>query len=162
PSPCGGSSCFCCPSHSSAGAPSSSMWTSDRTRAFLALGILCALLLATDAGFAAFARRHYLPARKLEAALAPVHVDVLIAGDSRMVAALDVTAFKDGWRQCGDRTPEVADVSLGGVDIAGQAVAVRRFFERGGVSKLVVLGTVPESLASQPADPDGWIGNEAI
>src|SRR5262249_17486541 len=58
--------------------------------------------------------------------------------------------------------PMVADLSLGGVDIDGQAVAVRRFFERGGSAKLVVLGTVPESLTSQPVDPDGWIGNEAV
>jgi hypothetical protein len=138
------------------------MSTSDRTRSFLALGTLCTLFLAADAVFAAFARGHYLPARKLDVALATPNVDVLVAGDSRMVAALDVSALKDGWRECGARVPEVVDLSLGGVDIAGQAVAVRRFFDRGSSSKLVVLGTVPESLASQPTDPDGWIGNEGI
>src|SRR5262249_55315766 len=99
------------------------MWTSDRGRSLLALGIFCLWLIATDAGFAAFARRHYLPARKLEGALSTPGVDALLVGDSRMAAALDLSGFRDGWRECGGRAPMVADLSLGGVEIDGQAVA---------------------------------------
>jgi hypothetical protein len=138
------------------------MWTSDRGRSFLALGIFCALVVAADAAFAVFARGHYLPARKLEAALASRSADVVIAGDSRMVAALDVSAFRFGWQECGHPLPTVADLSLGGLDIAGQVVAARRFFERGGSARFLVLGTVPETLAYEPTSPEAWIGNEAI
>jgi len=53
-------------------------------------------------------------------------------------------------------------MSLGGVGLAGQVVAVRRFFERGGTARFVLLGTVPEALKYEPADPDNWVGNEAV
>src|ERR1700751_5296946 len=98
------------------------MWTSDRARSFLTLGIFCALVVAADASFAAFAQSHFLPARKLEVALSTPGLDALIVGDSRMAAALDLAGFSDGWRQCSGRMPTAADFSLGGADIVGQAV----------------------------------------
>jgi hypothetical protein len=138
------------------------MWTFDRIRSLLPFGLAITFLIGLDLSFAYYARSHFLPARKLEVALSATPVDALILGDSRMAAALDVSGLREGWRQCGGQLPTVADLSLGGVDIDGQAMAVRQFFERGGTAKLVVLGTVPESLTSEPADPEGWIGNEAI
>ena len=109
------------------------MWTSDRTRSFLALGLLCALLVATDAVIAAIARRHYLPARKLQSALALSRLDALLVGDSRMAAAIDLPSFEAGWQDRTGSTPVLADLSLGWTDLAGQVVTVRRFFDRGGV-----------------------------
>jgi hypothetical protein len=120
------------------------------------------LFLVAELLFVAFARHHFIPARRLESALSAQPVDVLIAGDSRMVAALDHDRFQSGWRACGGRLPRIADLSLGGVDVTGQAIAIRRFFEAGGMTESVLLGTVPESLVQEPANLDAWIGNEAI
>jgi hypothetical protein len=138
------------------------MSTSDTSRLLVAVALSSVLLVVADTALGMFADRHFVPARKLQAGLSSGTVDALIVGDSRMVAALNASQFEQGWRECAGTTSRVADLSLGGVDIAGQAVAVRRFFERGGSAKLLVLGTVPESLASETADPDGWIGNEAV
>jgi hypothetical protein len=138
------------------------MSTSSLHRTLAAIILAAAVLVVVDWAFGAFSRRHFIPAQKLEAALSSGPVDALFAGDSRMVAALDVDAVQGGWSECAARTPAIADLSLGAVEIAGQAVAVRTFFERGGSAKLVVLGTVPESLTSESAAPDAWIGNEAV
>jgi hypothetical protein len=138
------------------------MSTSDTSRFLVAVALSSVLLVVADAALGMFAEHHFLPARKLQESLSSGAVDALIVGDSRMVAALDVGEFEQGWRECAGTTPRVADLSLGGVDIAGQAIAFREFLERGGSTKLVVLGVVPESLASEPTDPDAWIGNEAV
>ena len=121
-----------------------------------------ALLLCVDRCFCAFASQHFIPARKLETALGVRAADVVVTGDSRMAAAFVSQSFGAGWRAGTGFAPRVADMSLGGVGLAGQVVAVRRFFERGGTARLVLLGTVPEALKYEPADPDNWIGNEAI
>jgi hypothetical protein len=120
------------------------------------------LVLAVDWCFARFARSHFIPARKLATALRESPARVVITGDSRMVAALDRDAFEAGWQAASGHSAGIADLSLGGVSIAGQAVAVRRYFEQGGKAAIVLLGTVPEALRARPADPESWIGNEAV
>src|SRR6516162_1016020 len=133
------------------------MWTSSHwSKVALTCGLALSLFSVAEVFFVAFARHHFIPARRLESALSAQPVDVLIAGDSRMVAALDQDRFQSGWRACGGRLPRIADLSLGGVDVTGQAIAIRRFFEAGGMTKSVLLGTVPELLVQEPANLDAW------
>lgn len=120
------------------------------------------LLGAADWGFGWYALRHFLPAHKLGAALSAGSGCVGLAGDSRMAAAATAVAERLG---AGRGAPRlcVVDLSLGGVGLAGEAVFVRTYLERGGRPDLLVLGTVPESIVrNAPVDPSDWIGSEAL
>jgi hypothetical protein len=99
------------------------------------------VVVAADRMLAAWAPGHFIPAQKLASAIAAGDECVVLLGDSRMAAGFDRQAMN---RELGG--PCVADLSMGGVKLEGQVLALRKYLRSGRRPRAVVLGISPDTL----------------
>jgi len=134
------------------------------TRALLiSLGVLALGLVAANLALGRHATRHFVPAQRMQQAVAQGRGCVVVAGDSRMAAGVDDAVLANELRRR-NVSPCVANISIGALQLPGIAVAIREYLHRGGAPRAVVLGISLERLlpAGAPVDASAFIGNEAI
>src|SRR5262245_36808124 len=112
---------------------------SDRSSFGLSVLAFVAVLIAAERTLAYFAPRFFLPTRKMEAALAQGPGCIVVLGDSRMEAGVDEASLSEALISSGHSSC-VAKLTLGGVPLEGQVVALREYLRRGGKPRAVVLG----------------------
>ncbi|HVA22939.1 MAG TPA: hypothetical protein VMW62_00935, partial [Chloroflexota bacterium] len=106
--------------------------------------------------------RHFLPERKMAAALQQGPGCVVFTGDSRVQAALEPAVVRDTLA-AHNVTACVADLSMGGVGIDGQAAAIRHYLARTR-PRMIVVGLAVATLLrpTQEPDPGDLIGSNAV
>jgi hypothetical protein len=136
---------------------------STRSSFIIAVATLALGLVGLERGFAWCAPKHFIPESRLEEALRRPIGCIVVAGDSRMVAGYDEAALTSALRVRG-RNECVSTIAIGALPIAGVAVAVREFLDRGGRPRVLVLGAAEDTLLrrSSPPDPSEFVGNEAV
>lgn len=129
----------------------------------LALGVFLVSLFACDRLVARFVSRHYIPEQRMSAALASGSDCIVTAGDSRMVAGIDLDVLERTLKSAG-RNDCAATIAIGALPIHGISVALREYLRRGGKPEVLVLGLSEDMLIplQEPPDPSRFAGNEAI
>jgi hypothetical protein len=129
----------------------------------LAVLVFLLSLIACDRLLARYALGHFIPEQRMRAALEAGPGCVVLAGDSRMVAGIELDTVKRGL-EVGGRDDCVASIAIGALPIHGISVAVREYLRRGGRPRTLVLGASEDTLLPRaiPPDPTGFAGNEAI
>ena len=121
------------------------MWTS-RHRALRAALVVAALgLVALNVAFAWWGHARFLPAQNTRRAVAQGNGCVLIIGDSRMVAGIDVAAMQESLRGRGMDVC-VANAAVGGLPPQGFPIVLRHMLEQT-QPRLVLLGLSGHELA---------------
>ncbi len=120
-------------------------------------------VVACDRALARYAPDHFIPEQRMRAAVAAGAGCIVAAGDSRMVAGVDLGDFTQALRDAG-RTECAASIAIGALDINGIRVAVREYLRRGGKPNTLVLGVSEDTLipAEAPRDPSSFTGNAVI
>jgi hypothetical protein len=136
--------------------------TTETRSLLVALATLVVGLVVVERGLAWYGPRHFIPERRMQQAVAGRPGCIVMAGDSRMVAAYDREALLAGLR-AGGRDECVDTVAIGALRIPGLAIAVRQYLDRGAKPKLMVLGASEDTLLARPEpyDPSTFVGNEA-
>lgn len=129
----------------------------------LALGVFLCSLVACDRVVARVVPHHYIPEQRMNAALGRGPGCVVTAGDSRMVAGVDLAVLEPTLRSAG-RDVCAANIAIGALPIHGISVALREYLRRGGRPQTVVLGLSEDMLIplQEPPDPSRFAGNDAI
>jgi hypothetical protein len=126
------------------------MSISEQSKRLLAsLAVCFVAILLFDRALGWHGTRHFLPEQKMGAALAAGDRCVMLLGDSRMVAGVDVPTLTESLRE---RGPErcIAGLAIGGTDIRAMYMMARTYLEAGRLPAVAVLGKVEDSLV----DPD--------
>jgi hypothetical protein len=129
----------------------------------LALAIFFVAGLACDRLVARSFPHHFIPEQRMSAALASGSGCIVTAGDSRMVAGVDLEVLERTLRKAG-RNECTANIAIGALPIHGISVALREYLRRGGKPEVLVLGLSEDMLIplKDAPDPSRFVGNDAI
>lgn len=133
-----------------------------RLSSFLAQ-IAVALVALTGANVAArqYVRGHFVPLQNVDAAISQGDGCVVVIGTSQMFASIRSAAFVDETRRLGQEKC-LANLSIGGMPMAGQFMAYREYRGAGRHPALVIVGFTADGLLDlPPPDPDTLQGASA-
>jgi hypothetical protein len=129
----------------------------------LALVVFFVSVVACDRALAHYAGGHFIPEQRMRAAVAAGPGCIVAAGDSRMVAGINLEVFTQAFRDAG-RSECVTSIAIGALQIHGISLAVREYLRRGGKPSALVLAVSEDTLIplDAPPDPSNFTGNAAI